>query len=393
MTADEKLSELTMYFNLYDFALFMLMMKLERRAIADKNLTIAIGVQPGHLELLYNSDFVLNTPDTDLLECVKLELTRLLLQHPTLRVKEDRKMSYEASNAVMTEYYPGTNLSKALSSNKPPVTKDTFEEYYYWLFDQQQNSPPSPGNGPGQGNGQSNGSGALNNHVGNSQGNSQHWNKNDTLAEQIKDFVREYEQQIKSSSLLGSGSLKEMILKANAKSEVSPEKLLRAFVKSIESEKMIDTRMKLNRRFELEVPGYRKDLEYDCLVGIDVSGSISQSEIKRFVNIITACAKAAHIKTVSWDTSVYEKKPISLTRFRKPKVKIAQGGGGTDPECVIEYAKKQKIKNLILLTDGCFQRLDTNKGLKICFVCTETPSYEENLKKLGKYILLKLKRN
>ena len=121
---------------------------------------------------------------------------------------------------------------------------------------------------------------------------------------------------------------------------------------------------KLNKRYRMN-KGNKSKLVGGVLVCFDSSGSISGYELKDFINESVNLSRIGYnVEYVWWDTNVHGKKTKIKSNISEIEVK---GRGGTDPNCVINYANEdRKIKNLIIFTDGCF---DYNNMVK----------YNENL--------------
>jgi predicted metal-dependent peptidase len=123
-----------------------------------------------------------------------------------------------------------------------------------------------------------------------------------------------------------------------------------------------------NRRM-LPFPGYRR-IENRVKVYIDVSGSISQHEIKTFFAQIERIIKDVSQMTVSqWDTQIKDTFE-SYKRGDWKKIKM-RGGGGTDVQCVFDHAKESGGKDmLVVFTDGCFDMGFDTFGQKVVWCVT-----------------------
>lgn len=99
----------------------------------------------------------------------------------------------------------------------------------------------------------------------------------------------------------------------------------------------------------------------DCIgLGIDTSGSIGGDVLTEFLSEVKSiCDEVSphKVELLYWDTRVaghetYEDGAVeNLTSSTKPR-----GGGGTTPDCVTKFLKKENIKPdcFIMLTDGYF---------------------------------------
>jgi len=123
---------------------------------------------------------------------------------------------------------------------------------------------------------------------------------------------------------------------------------LRRFVQNSYKEYCITTRRRESRRFD-ENPGLRHEPEFSLLVGIDSSGSVSDSELKEFMNEIDNIYKnKCDIRILVCDTKI-----VQDFQFKGLKEQITiNGRGGTSFEPVLEAYEKSKDTCLVYFTDG-----------------------------------------
>ena len=108
-------------------------------------------------------------------------------------------------------------------------------------------------------------------------------------------------------------------------------------------------RRKENRRFS-DNPGLKIKMKQHMLLAIDTSGSVSDSELKEFMNEIHHIYKAGvDITIVQCDTRINSIKPYT----GKHEMNI-QGRGGTEFDPVLEYYNEnlKKYTSLVYFTDG-----------------------------------------
>lgn len=136
---------------------------------------------------------------------------------------------------------------------------------------------------------------------------------------------------------------------------------LRDFVKTSTQGKDQTTWRRLHKRYigcDIVMPSSYDEKVGSILIGIDTSGSIGGEELAGFLGEVKSiCDEVSpeKIDLLYWDThvashEVYQGSELSnLTETTKPA-----GGGGTSPECVPRYMKKEVLdpECVIMLTDG-----------------------------------------
>jgi predicted metal-dependent peptidase len=136
---------------------------------------------------------------------------------------------------------------------------------------------------------------------------------------------------------------------------------LREFVTSFCADKDESTWRRPSRRWigqDVYMPSMIGESVGRIVVGIDMSGSIGTEEVGQFlgeVQQICERVKPEGIDLLYWDTRVcqhekYEQDQLdNLVSSTKPR-----GGGGTDPQCIVDYMNDKKIKAecAVILTDG-----------------------------------------
>ena len=136
---------------------------------------------------------------------------------------------------------------------------------------------------------------------------------------------------------------------------------LRDFVKTSTQGKDQTTWRRLHKRYigcDIVMPSSYDEKVGSILIGIDTSGSIGVEELAGFLGEVKSiCDEVSpeKIDLLYWDThvashEVYQGNELSnLTETTKPA-----GGGGTSPECVPRYMKKEVLNPecVIMLTDG-----------------------------------------
>ena len=215
------------------------------------------------------------------------------------------------------------------------------------------------------------------------------WEEDQFQARQITDIV-------KSSSSWGSlpGDMIELIKKA-AEGKIDYRAVLRMFRASIISQKRRLTRMRPSRRFGFEQMGSRYDFTTHLLIAIDTSGSVGSEDLGRYLNVITSFFKYGiqEIDVLMFDTRVCGK-PLTLTDAKKSIKELnVKGRGGTNLQAPVDYAVEHpEYDGLIIITDGYAPCPNTELlRTKLLWVIDNESSYKnihENLRKTGRVCLL-----
>ena len=143
-------------------------------------------------------------------------------------------------------------------------------------------------------------------------------------------------------------------------------------------------RRKENRRFS-DNPGLKVKMRQHMLLGMDTSGSVSDSEIKEFMNEIHHIYKCGvDITIVQCDTQIKSVEP-----YKGDPGIVVRGRGGTYFDPVIEYfnANLRKYTSLVYFTDGEATSYVKPKGHTL-WVLSEQSYLNEDLP--GKVIKLEL---
>lgn len=373
-----------------------------RKATKDKDVTIRTNMLDDyHAMLEYNEEYVYDISAQTLAALVCIELNRLLLRHSTKRRMPDPKLHYKASNIVtadpsicdILEYDADTvKLKNELPNDKNPKIRaelpstynhdtDCSLEVLYEMLkpnnkNQQHGPSSSNGNGQGQGQGQGKGNGngqgqgkgkqppmspqtkkeldRINQHFDPNHADKQteKWGENSLADSEITKRVNDADPTVWGNM---PGDLREKIKAANVK-VIDPRKALGKFIATAYSNKFTGTRMKPNRRCPEEVgkiPGKRHEQEFKLGIFADASGSMSDYDLKLCMQCINQFVRTgAQVEYGWWDCTC--EKP---TKILRPHTEAdCYGGGGTDPQCILEMMHKNKLKydGIIVLTDCGF---------------------------------------
>ena len=143
-------------------------------------------------------------------------------------------------------------------------------------------------------------------------------------------------------------------------------------------------RRKENRKFP-ESPGLKLKMKQHMLLGIDTSGSVSDSELQEFMSEINHIYKAGvDVTIIQCDTSIK-----SIEPYKGKNELTVSGRGGTEFDPVLEYynENQKRYTSLVYFTDGeCYTSVKP-KG-HVLWVLSERSQMNEDLP--GKVIKLEL---
>jgi predicted metal-dependent peptidase len=182
------------------------------------------------------------------------------------------------------------------------------------------------------------------------------------------------------------GSLSDNIVQtlvASLKPKIDYRKILNGFRASVLSSKQTLTRFKPSRRYGFEYMGKKSQFVTKLLIGMDVSGSISDREIRLFYSTINRFFKYG-IQSIDVQQFDYELKgePVELKKAMK-KIKV-MGRGGTHFQPIIDkfISNSKHYDGLIIFTDGYADKPKIRPLIarKILWICNNERNYRQHQK-------------
>lgn len=289
-----------------------------------------VRVGKGRLE--YNPSLIQNMPYEDIEKMFRVEMIRALMLHPYSRKPAgcDNQACVKGSDLAISTWYhiPGMIT---------PSTCDLPDGQYYEWYAQRciGDQPDSPVSQESDDETEVDGWGEQ----------SGLWEEDPWMEESIRQAV---EQATSWGSL--PGNLVEQI-NAALKPKLDYRKVLSGFRSSVLCSKRRLTRMRPNRRSGFQYMGSIRQLRTNYLVGVDVSGSISDEDLQFFFSTINRFFKygVEKIDAVTFDTTLGELMTLSKARS---KIQV-KGRGGTSFQPVVNHmAEHPEYDGLIIFTDG-----------------------------------------
>lgn len=377
------------------------------------NANMQCALRSGQGRIEYNPEVIDGVKDAILSAMLRVEMIRILLQHPYARQPLGCKpeMLHKASDMVISPAYHLGQIDLTRPEEYGLPTGQHYEWYAKRLCEMgvhRDGDKPSEGNSctnKQKGEDVSEPSKEGNNQAQNisqgSLGPEQGQSLEQRLAEDDgTDYTALWEEDSFQSRMITdivhsttqwgsiSGGMVELIKKA-ADGKIDYRNVLRAFRSSILSQKRCLTRMRPSRRFGFEQMGSRYDFVTRLLIAIDTSGSVGSEELGRYFRIITTFFKygVQEIDVLMFDQAL-QGKPLKLDEAKKNKTQFeVKGRGGTCFQVPIDYVKEHPgYDGLIIITDGYAPTPDVPPHLKakLLWVIDNEDSYNHNFKSLRK---------
>ena len=385
------------------------------------NANMQCALRSGQGRIEYNPGIIEGVKDMELSAMLRVEMIRILLQHPYARQPLGCKpMMLLASDMVISPVYH----FGFLDMTRPEEYGLPIGQHYEWYAKRLcEMGVHRDGDKPSEGNSCTNkqkgedvsepskeGNNQAQNIIQGSLGPEQGQSLEQRLAEDDgADYTALWEEDsfqsrlitdiVQSTTQWGSipGYMVELIKKA-ADGKIDYRNVLRMFRSSILSQKRRLTRMRPSRRFGFEQMGSRYDFVTRLLIAIDTSGSVGSEELGRYFRIITTFFKygVQEIDVLMFDCTV-QGKPIKLDEAKKNKQEFkVKGRGGTNFQAPIDYVKEYpNYDGLIIITDGYAETPEVPPHLstKLLWVIDNEKSYKqhyESLRKTGRVCLMQL---
>ena len=363
----------------------------------EENASMPCPVRSGARKVEYNPDFVKEMSDGALDQALRTEAIRILLKHPYQRKPDacSQQAISVGSNLTIGDNYQFGSLRMEQPGDYDLPTGREYEWYSRRI--QELLPPEADGDGNGAGNGNdTRGQGGdgdprtdrLSDNADKNSALSELWDEDDLAVVMIDGIIE-------STKDWGSlaGNFAEQ-LKASAKARINWRNVLSGFRASILSTQRKLTRMRPNRRTGFDNMGSIRRFDTKVLVAVDVSGSISSSDLSYFYGVVNSAFRYGFtaVDVIQFDAGV--RVVQSLKKVLRDV--IAVGRGGTSFQEPIDYANENGYDGLVILTDGYAPQpvLPDNMRCKLVWVCNNRDSYEHAhrwMEKSGRVCIMELR--
>ncbi len=356
----ERISEITQRWFLSEEALFSTF--CTHRVAENSSMKSPVRVGKGVIEV--NPTLCADMPDKELEERLRVEVIRILLKHPYERQPEGCCNIARAlgSNCVIGDSY----LLTWMEIEHPEDFRLPQNGHYEFYARMIQKMFPQIYANDVDGTADE----ALEDLAHN-------WEQDELMAAQINEAIR----NVNSWGAL-PGHLVEQII-ASTKARIDYRKVLAGFRASILSQARRLTRMRPNRRAGFDAMGSRYDFTTSMIIGVDVSGSISNEDLQNFYSTINRFFQYGiqQIDVVQFDTELGE--VVTLSKASET-IKVT-GRGGTDFQPFIDFvANHPNYDGAIIYTDGYAMQptIPPSMHIPLCWILRS----EKELEKHGEWM-------
>ena len=351
-----------------------------------KNEAISIPLRTGKLRIEYSPLLLEKLSDQELEEYLKIEVFRILLEHPYKRKPFNEKAGalLLASDITINQFYKA-NISlsgveyfkflarrfreldfplgekwhdteeekffqKNLNVNRENGNLETlddldFEEWYSKIVFLIQELSIAGSENSGSNDNSKNDNFSLP-----SEEATELWEENQEAQIQIEEEIQKAEREQGWGGL--NGGLQRSVLE-NTDFAFNYRRVLQQFRSNVINSKRALTRMKPSRRFGFSQMGSRYERKANLLIAVDVSGSISDESFNRFFHVINNfffCG-IEKLDLIFFDVNLKNTKPVTIKK--KVKLNEIQGRGGTNFQIPVDFFMNSKdYDGLIIFTDG-----------------------------------------
>ncbi|MBF0102546.1 MAG: hypothetical protein HQK77_16725 [Desulfobacterales bacterium] len=391
------------------------------------------NIRVGRGKVEYNPSFIESLSDKELYTVLTFEAMRILLKHPYSRRREIPQLSYEASSITIQEYLR-TSLNFPIAYqvfNTHEFDQKYFEFYYFKLLELAEknailsdntdesitsaastktqlggssqsttHTPTDTDTGPETNasddavSGEHDQQRPLTNYTTadkSGRENTEYWDDDKFTTEIINEKINMAMESDRWGNI--PSYVQEKII-GTLKPKLNYRQILKSFRGTILSVNRVLTRMKPSRRYGFLCMGSRRDFCTKLLFAVDVSGSISNIDLRKAFSVINQLFKYGIeiVDVIQFDTEI-KGEPISLKKARH-KVKV-MGRGGTSFQPVMDYIDHHKsYDGLIIYTDGYadIPKPPVNKRTRVIWLFNHENNYDrmqEKLKHIGKAAFIK----
>jgi predicted metal-dependent peptidase len=317
----------------------------------DYNLPAIAGVsiEKGSVNLFINPTLWAECDLNLQVDVLKHECFHIMNGHINRRPElKEHKLWNIATDAAINEFLPVIKADgrfvvvDSIKQQIPSLENLQQSEYYYRMFKDTRDQNQKGDKGKGKGEGDGNEFGELVDDHGT-------WERTDCSPEAAKQIVR---KALNEAAGKAAGSVPSEAQIAIAKlntATVNWRSYVRRFVSNSTESVKRSSRMTRNRRYGIQIPGFRRKPTSRIAIAVDSSGSVSDKAFSQFFSEVTAIHKLGGIEiTIIEADCVVEK----VYTFDPKKPIVRNSAGGTAYQPAIDRAVELGVDALIYFGDG-----------------------------------------
>ena len=319
---------------------------------------IAYDREANRFILMYNADFFEYLPDAHKVGVLKHEFYHLIFGHLDTRMPFDFRQEPEkvkiwnvaadlAINSYIADELPDLACVPGLAPFQEYRSNCTTEAYFKKLLDdqQQQAGPYSEDEGEGQ-----SGPSSMDDHGqwGNQGGDEE---SSAVAEEKLKSLVKQATEESDNNRAWGSvpHEVRQKMRKMSAPT-ISPESVLRYFIKTSSKSNRVSTVRRINPRFPYIHPGRKSKKVANIAISIDQSGSVDDGMLQTFFSFLNKFASIATFTVVPFDSTVCEE-AVYVWKKGETREWTRVRYGGTDFNEPTRWVNKRNFDGHIIITD------------------------------------------
>ena len=339
----------------------------------------------------YNPDRLEHFDDHQLALRLKAEVVRIILKHPYQRQPYNprRDVMRLSSDLTLCDHLEGMDTIGLEPPRIFDIPRDQAFEQYYSLMAGQVMQLEQNADGDGipidmdlpEG---MKGDGDLTDDLLEADAGASLWEEDELMSEKVNHEIETAQRCNQWGSL--SGDLKALI-ESSLVSKQNFRAILSQFRASILSAKRHLTRMRPNRRYGFDAMGSQYTYSTRLLVAVDVSGSVPDEDIQKFLAVINRFFKQGieQIEVIQFDSNITTEKPMLLKQAARGIRVIGRGGTNFQP-AIDFYYEHEEYDGLVFLTDGYAPTPtlpDDKRHKPLAWILTAHGGNEENLRPFG----------
>lgn len=356
-----------------------------------RNDTMGCDMRCGKGLIEYNPERLEHFDDNQLALRLKAEVVRIILKHPYQRQPYNprRDVMRLSSDLTLCDHLEGMDTVGLEPPHIFDIPRDqAFEQYYSLMagqvLDLEMNADGQgiPLDSPQQGDGR--GDGDLTDDLLEADAGASLWEEDELMSEKVNHEIETAQRCNQWGSLAGD---LRVLIESTLVTQQNFRAILSRFRASILSSKRHLTRMRPNRRYGFDAMGSQHSYSTRLLVAVDVSGSVPDEDIRKFLAVINRFFKQGieSIEVIQFDSKITTEKPLQLKQASNGIRVIGRGGTNFQP-AIDFYYEHEEYDGLVFLTDGYapVPTLPDDKRHKpLAWILTAQGGNENNLSPLG----------